>query len=105
MERGAVAQELRDGLDPGKPRRSRHQPAAPAAARARGGRQCLSLRRPPVRLEGGPELEDLGRLDQRAEAIAERTLPCSRRSCRPMVGTEYDAVAAVQPRIRSCGRL
>src|SRR5262249_56294261 len=56
LERGAVAQELRDGVDPGEPGRSRDQPAAAAAARARGGRQRLSLRRAPVRVQGRPEL-------------------------------------------------
>src|SRR5262244_413708 len=69
LERGAVAQELRDGVDPGEPGRSRDQPAAAAAARARGGRQRLSLRRPPVRVQGRPELENSGGLGQRGEAV------------------------------------
>src|SRR5215471_3676527 len=69
LERGTIAQELRDGLDPGEPGRSRDQPSAAAAARARGGRQRLSLRRAPVRVQGRPELENSGGLGQRREAV------------------------------------
>src|SRR5262249_47079524 len=85
------------------------QPAAAAAARARGGRQRLSLRRPPVRVQGRPELENSGRLGQRGKAVepgARRdftrpsTAPRSRRASRTVVGTKRDAVAAGSRRRR-----
>ena len=69
LERGAVAAQFRDGIDPGEPGRSRDQPPAAAAARTRGRRQCLPLRRTAVCVEGGRELENPGRLGERPEAI------------------------------------
>src|SRR5262249_17775678 len=69
LERGAVAPQFPDGVDPSEPGRSRDQPSAAAAAGARGGRQRVSFRRPPVRVQGRPQLEKPRPLGQRAKAV------------------------------------
>ena len=53
-------------VNPGDPG---DQPAVAAAAGARGRRQRLPFRRPAVRVQGRPELEDPGGLGQRAETV------------------------------------
>src|SRR5258705_3545323 len=69
MERGAVASHFRDGRDPGDPGRPSEQPAVAAAASARGRWQRLPFRRPPVCVQGRPELENPRRLGQWAETV------------------------------------
>ncbi len=68
LDRGPIAPQLRERLELGQSRRSGHEPAAAAAARARAGRQSVPFRRQTVRLQERSGLEDSGPVGQRSEA-------------------------------------
>src|ERR1051326_7020808 len=69
LERGAVEEEFRRGLDARRAGRSRAKPIAAPAACAAGGRQRLSLGRLAVRLEERPRLENARSVGEGAEEV------------------------------------
>ncbi len=68
LERRAVAQEFRDGVEARQSRRADGEPAVDASAGARRRRRRVSLRRPAVHVGQRPGLEDDGRLRQWSDA-------------------------------------
>src|SRR5215469_15624950 len=69
MDRGAIEEKLRDGLDPGGAGRSGAKPAAAPAACPAGGRQRLPFGRLAVRLEERPGLEDARGVGEGADEV------------------------------------